>query len=122
MKIFSGLLGFIVIAVALTFALANRQTAVVSLWPLGVEIQAPLYLLTLGTLLFGVLIGAAVAWFNLLPHRFKARRMRKDLVALQDKVASLQQTVVPPVVPVQGHDGISRLPDLAPKRPFWGSR
>ncbi|MDP9126722.1 MAG: lipopolysaccharide assembly protein LapA domain-containing protein [Pseudomonadota bacterium] len=96
MKLFTGLIGFVILLLAISFALANRQPAVISLWPFGVEIEAPLYILTLGTLFFGLLLGAFVAWLNLLPHRFQARRLRKDLAKLQGKIEDLQQTVLPP--------------------------
>jgi uncharacterized integral membrane protein len=118
MKFISGLLGFLVIFMALAFALSNRQDATISLWPLGVEIQAPLYLLTLGTFLFGILVGAVIAWFAMIPHRMKARQLRKDLAALQGKVVDLQQTVLPP----QTHDDDFLLAGPKSKRRFWESR
>ncbi len=123
MKFLTGLFSFIVILLALAFALANRHPAVISLWPLGVEIEAPLFLLTLGTFLLGMLAGAAIIWFSMIPHRLRARQLCKELEILHNKVGELQQTVIP----LQGHDerrrgGDSLLAGPQPKRRFWGSR
>ncbi len=126
MKFISAILSSAVILLALAFALANRQDATISLWPFGVEIEAPLYLLTLGTLFFGILLGAVIAWFNLLPHRLRARQLRKDLAELQGKLADVQKTALPPVVipsvlSNHGHDD-DMLEGPKPKWRLWGSR
>jgi uncharacterized integral membrane protein len=118
MKFLSGTLGFIVIFLALAFALANRQTATISLWPFGITIEAPLYLLTLGTLLLGVVIGAFIAWFGMFPHRLRARKAQKDLAVLQDKVADLQQAVAAAASAPDPDDDLL-LPG-PPKKRFWG--
>ena len=120
MKFFSGIFGFIVMLLAVAFALSNRHEATISLWPLGVEIQAPLYLLTLGTLLVGIVIGSAITWFGMVPHRLRARRLGKDIAALQTKVANLQQTVIPPSS--QESDNNALLAGPRPKRRFWGAQ
>ncbi len=96
MKLLSGLIGFIIAVIALCFALANRQTATLSLWPFGVEVDAPLYLLSLGTLFVGLLIGALVVWLSMIPHRLRTRRLHHDIAALNAKIVELQQTVLAP--------------------------
>ncbi len=90
MKAFSWLLTIILLLLALSFALANRQSATVSLWPFDIELMAPLYLISLGTLFTGLLIGAAFGWIGTLSHRFEARRLRKDIAGLRDKIEELQ--------------------------------
>lgn len=126
MKIFSSIFATFIALLALAFALSNRQLTTISLWPLAVEIQAPLCLLTLGTLLFGVLLGAILMWVNAMPHRRKSRRMRKHLAELQGKVSELQQTVIPPSLHRQHEEDSFLLagPNESPetKRRFWGSR
>lgn len=114
MRFFSGLLGLIILALALAFALNNRQSTTISLWPFGLEVQAPLYLLTLGTLFIGLLAGATVGWTSALRHRFEARRLRKDITHLHTKVHDLQQTILPPDI-----DGPS-LPSPRRRRKLWG--
>ncbi len=121
MKFISGLFSFILIVIAVAFAISNRQSATISLWPLDVKIEAPLYLLTLGTLLFGVLAGAAIAWFSFLPHRLRAGQLRRALVELQDKVATIQPTVTPPVLS-QNQNGDLQLAETKPKWRLRSSR
>src|SRR5690348_12665900 len=97
MKMISGFIGLLIVVIALCFALANRQSAIISLWPFGLTIQAPLCLLTLGTLFLGLIIGAILSWFLALSHRLEARRLRKDIALLNQKIIDLQQSVLPPV-------------------------
>ena len=118
MKFFTSLLGLFVLAVALAFALANRQSATISLWPFGIEVQAPLYLLTLGTFFLGLLSGAVIAWLSLLPHRLATRGLRKDLARLQEKIGELQQTVIPP----EAHHDESDAPLLPGPKTRWFRR
>lgn len=96
MKLLSSLIGLAVLVLAITFAVTNRQPVALNLWPLEVVMQAPLSFLTLGTFLLGILVGAVSVWFSMLPHRLAARRMRKDFVALQDKIDDLQQSAIMP--------------------------
>jgi uncharacterized integral membrane protein len=96
MKLLSGLIGFIVAVLATCFALNNRQTAVVSLWPFDLEVQAPVYLLTLGMLFLGLGIGALVAWLNMIPHRRRAKKLQKEILVLNKQIVGLQQAMTPP--------------------------
>ena len=120
MKFLSGVLGLFVLALALSFALANRQATVIQFWPFGVSIEAPLYLLTLGTLLFGLLIGAAIGWFAHIPHRMAAWRLRRDVTALQDKIDSIHAAAAAPILrePDDEDDG-GDLRFLPVRKPFW---
>ena len=95
MKLFSGFFGFLLLLAALAFALNNRQGASIILWPFGLAIDAPLYLLILGAMGLGLLLGGAITWFSLLPQRLETRRMHKDINNLRDKLEELQQTVTP---------------------------
>lgn len=97
MKILTGLIGLTLAVLALCFALANRQTAIISLWPFGVEVEAPLYLLSLGTLFIGLVVGAIVVWLSMIPHRMRTRRLQKDIACLNQKIIDLQQTVLAPM-------------------------
>jgi len=114
MKLFSGLISLILVVLALCFALANQQSVVVSLWPFDVAIGVPLYLLSLGTLFVGLLLGAIIAWFAMLPHRFAARRLRKDLKKMHEKIEDLQQTVIAPAP-----SGITKFFSPKLKKRFW---
>ncbi len=100
MKFISGALGIVVLLLALSVAVANRQTVTLNLWPFDIVISSPLSVLTLGTLFFGVLAGALMAWIAALPHRLRERRLNKDLASMREKLQEMQQTILPPN---QGH-------------------
>jgi uncharacterized integral membrane protein len=89
MKIVSWLLTAIVLLAALGFALNNTQTTTLNLWPAGVVIEAPLYLFSLGTLFAGLLLGVFIGWIGHFPHRMEARRLRKDIAKLHDKIEDM---------------------------------
>ena len=88
MKLLSGLLSLITVLLAVSFALANRQTTTLSFWPFDMVLEAPLFLLTLGTLFAGVLLGGGIAWFNNLATHFEARRLKKELAVLQKRMTA----------------------------------
>jgi uncharacterized integral membrane protein len=118
MKIISGIIGFALLVLAVSFALSNRQSAVISLWPFGSEIEAPLYLLSLGTLFVGVLLGAVLGWVSMFPHRMQAMRLHKDVAALNQRLENLQQTIIVPSKPNMSFVGLDR--SAKSKWRFWG--
>ena len=102
MKVISSLLGSFLLLLAFCFAITNRQSTVVYVWPLELEIEAPLYLLTLAPLFVGLIIGALVTWLGVLPHRLTTRRIHKELAQLHEKMNDLHHMVKPsspPLVP-----------------------
>jgi uncharacterized integral membrane protein len=115
MKFVSWLLTLSVLAVALCFAFNNRQSITVSLWPFGIEMVAPLYLLSLGTLFLGLLMGAVIGWISHLPHRIEARRLRRDIADLREKIDHFRSSV--PLL--ESHGGA---PLLKSKWRFWENR
>lgn len=80
------------------FALMNRQEVTLSLWPLPWEIGAPLFLFTLGAIVFGFLFGAVVAWVSGGATRQRLRAVRREMEAARDELAALkrQQGKAPP--------------------------
>ncbi len=91
-----------VLLVAAVFALSNRETVELSLWPLPWAAQAPLFLLLLATLLLGVLIGAGLTWAAGWQHRSNAREHRRNNERLQRqldaaKLEALKPRMVTPV-------------------------
>jgi lipopolysaccharide assembly protein A len=48
---------------AVVFAVSNRDSVVLDLWPLPFEAALPLYLVVLGAVAVGLLIGVSVSWF-----------------------------------------------------------
>ena len=107
MKIISSIFGVAVLALVLCFALPNRQDVSVALWPLPGTLQVPLYLTGLAPLAFGLIFGGLWGWLSGVPHRLRARGLKKELHALNEKIDDLQKSVA------------ARPPPLARKKHFW---
>ena len=73
------------------FALMNRQEVVISLWPLPFEKALPLFVLTLGSVVIGFLIGAAATWFSGGATRQKLRATQRALADARDELAILKR-------------------------------
>ena len=93
MKFISWALTGLLLLLALGFALNNRQMTTLNLWPAGVVIEAPLYLFSLGTLFAGFALGALIGWIGHIPHRMEARRLRRDIGRLHEKIEEMNSTL-----------------------------
>jgi len=107
MKIFSGIVGFIILVLVLCFALTNRQSVTVGMWPFADAVQSPLYLVGFVPLAVGVVFGGIWGWLGHIPHRLRARRLHKELGVLNDRIGELQKSALAPPLPV------------ASKRKWW---
>ena len=65
------------------FAVSNRATVSLGLWPLPFSVDLPLYLLALLLLLAGFVLGAAAAWIGGRRVRRELRRRRRRVEALE---------------------------------------
>jgi uncharacterized integral membrane protein len=70
--------------ILIPFAVANRATVSLGLWPLPFLVDLPLYLLALLLLLAGFVGGAAVAWVG-------GRRVRRELRLRRHRVVALER-------------------------------
>jgi len=96
---------WIVLALAalllILFAVSNRETVSVGLWPLPALVELPLYLVVLGTLIVGFFVGELVAWISAWRWRREARRSRVRIAALERELeAERIQHGAPAPVPV----------------------
>jgi uncharacterized integral membrane protein len=79
MRRFAWIVTLPVIAIITVFAVMNRQEVALNLWPLPWEFATPLFLLTLGLILFGFLFGALVMWLTGARQRRQLRAVKRDL-------------------------------------------
>jgi uncharacterized integral membrane protein len=80
-------LWWIVLALAalllILFAVSNRETVSVGLWPLPDLVELPLFLVVLGTFLVAFLFGELVSWVGGWRWRREARRSRERIAMLE---------------------------------------
>jgi uncharacterized integral membrane protein len=90
-----------VAVIVVLFAVSNRAAVTVTLWPLPVRLEAPLYLVVLLALLAGFLVGELIAWINGRRARRAARAGAQRVEALERELAATQArlgTAPPPRV------------------------
>jgi lipopolysaccharide assembly protein A len=68
----------------IVFAVSNRETVSLALWPLPFLVDVPLYLLFFVSLLVGALIGASAAWLA-------GRRVRRELRRRHGRIQALER-------------------------------
>jgi len=108
MRIFSGIFGLIILALVVSFALSNREEVSVLLWPIEGELIMPVWAVGLAPLALGIILGGVLGGVISLPHRMRAKRLHKELGALNDKIIELQKA------------SVVKHAQAAPKKTFWG--
>jgi hypothetical protein len=82
------------------FAVSNRETISLSLWPLPFLVALPLYLPFFLSLLVGILIGGCAAWISGSRDRSELRRRRRRIEALERELAVTQSRLEDGTAPV----------------------
>lgn len=77
--------------VVVLFAVVNRAPVALNLWPFPWEIEAPLFLFTLGAIVFGFLFGALATFFSGSTTRAKLRQAQRDLAQAQGELAAVKR-------------------------------
>lgn len=114
MKRLSWILTLPLMAVAVIFAIANRELVTIDLWPLALTIQAPLFVLVLGSAVVGLLAGAVVAWFSGGPTRRRARAARRRTAELERELARLREGIENERPAVEPRPPVRAMPGLPP--------
>lgn len=105
--------------VIIAFAVANRQSVTVSFDPFSstspaYAVTLPLFLIVIGVLTLGVVIGGAAAWIRQSKWRRTARRLDADVRALHEELATIRRRfATPEPAPMEP----SPLPVIAPPVP-----
>jgi uncharacterized integral membrane protein len=83
--------------IIVAFAVANRQVVTVSFDPLGetpaASLAMPLFVLILGLLIAGVIIGGLASWLGQGRWRGAARRFERDMQVLRVKLSAYEAMV-----------------------------
>lgn len=83
MKLMFWIVGLPLLLVAGFFAVANRETVTVSLWPIAESLQMPLFLAIAAPFYVGFAFGALIAWGASGQGRVRAREAARRAAALQ---------------------------------------
>ncbi len=78
------------------FAIMNRQVVPVFYSPLNESLPLPLYLVTLGMLGLGFVLGGALVWFNMESLRQTRRFQKKTIKSLEKELQALKNPPPPP--------------------------
>jgi uncharacterized integral membrane protein len=106
--------GFLVIAIFLIlFAVSNRETVPVGLWPMPFLAEVPLYLLCFLSLLVGALIGSVASWIAGHHNRRELSARRRRIEALERELTATQSQFEDHPAPAQTGLPVTRHP-----RPF----
>jgi uncharacterized integral membrane protein len=90
-KILRILLGLVGLLVVVAFAVANRTPVAVSLAPLPIVLELPVYGVFLLGLVLGGLLGGIALWLGGARSRWRARRLRNQVGALESQMAVLKK-------------------------------
>ena len=90
MRLFSKLIFIPIAALVIVFAVANRKSLTLELWPLPFAVDLPIYLAVLGALVVGILIGGSVQWMSDIRLRRRARVNDRKASALARDLSSVQ--------------------------------
>jgi uncharacterized integral membrane protein len=89
-------LAMLVVAIVLTvFAVSNRGTIALGLWPLPDLVELPLYLVILGCLLVGFLAGELAAWMSGRHWRREVRRSARRIAVLERELDTVRAERAP---------------------------
>lgn len=91
LRAFSWIITLPLLAIAVIFAVNHRQVVPIDLWPLPMEVAAPLYVLVLVGIFVGFLIGGVLTWLSQGRHRRRARQRRYRVEQLERDLESVQK-------------------------------
>jgi uncharacterized integral membrane protein len=90
-KRFSWIITLPFLAIGVIFAVVNREAVAVSLWPFAVSVQAPLFLVILGALFVGFLLGGVASWAAAGGRRRAARGEHRRARDLESEIRRLKR-------------------------------
>jgi uncharacterized integral membrane protein len=90
-KRFSWILTLPLIVVVVIFAIANRESTTLDLWPFELSAQLPLFVILLACVVIGMVVGGVATWLSAAPVRRRARRARRQVAELERELGRLRQ-------------------------------
>ncbi len=119
MKLLFWIVGLPLLLVAGFFAVANRETVAVSLWPFADSLQMPLFLAIATPFYLGFALGALIAWGASGRARTRAREaarrtstLQRENDALKARVEELEGRAAPVASPTTPQRSIAGEPPV----------
>lgn len=103
------IVGFLLTVIIAAFAIMNRADVLFVWSPLHDAATIPAYLLALGAMAAGFILGGVTVWLNTGVLRREKRRQKKDLKAMEQKIEKLKEAKFDHAPPA---------PDLFPALPY----
>jgi uncharacterized integral membrane protein len=117
MKVLSWLISVPFAVIVILFAISNFETVTLNVWPVPFAVDAPLYLVVLVSVLFGVLWGGVAAWISGGKARARMRmaEMKAEQTARENRrLAQALETKTRAETPASGGE---KLPAVSSARP-----
>lgn len=86
MRFITWLIGVAVAVFMVTFAVSNRAPVSVTVWPFPFALDLGLYVIILGAVLAGFIVGVLVTWVAGGKHRRQVRRQRAEIRNLEGEL------------------------------------
>jgi uncharacterized integral membrane protein len=96
LKIRLWILVLIVAFVLAVFAVSNRESVTLGLWPAPFLVEIPLYVAMLAALAVGFVLGEVAAWISGRRRRREARQRRRQLASLEGELRATQAQLLGP--------------------------
>jgi uncharacterized integral membrane protein len=93
MRVLLKIIGLPVAILVVAFAMANRATVSVDLWPLDYSIETPMFALVLISATAGLALGGMVSWISTAGRRRHVRAVTRDLATARSDAARLRETL-----------------------------
>ena len=93
MSIFNKIIAVVVAVVVILFAISNRETVTVEIWPFPYQLSLSLYAVILLSVLVGFISGAVGVWLVGAERRRERRRLRRQVKDLEQSLARHQTPV-----------------------------
>ena len=92
MRIISWIITIPFLLALLGFAFDNRTDVTVSFWPFDLQITSPLFVVSLGILFLGLMVGGILGWISSLRYKFQINRLQREVSGLTKKLEALHFT------------------------------
>ncbi|MEQ8735909.1 MAG: LapA family protein [Rhodospirillaceae bacterium] len=90
MRLITWLIGVAVAITTILFAVSNRETVSITLWPFPFALDVGVYIVVLAGVFAGFLVGALVTWLAGAKHRRRVRLQRAEIRTLEGELADIR--------------------------------